>query len=454
MLRGLLFTGALSALGLVSTHAQTIEFDATINAAQETTGSTSSATGSAILLYHVTSNTFDLMITLSNFSATLVASHIHEDPPGVAGPVVTGLGAEAVYTRSGNTLTATFTNMTYGGTPLTLLQNGAYVNFHTAAWPGGEIRGQLIAKPKRLVAILNGSNETPANNSAAYGAAYISYNAGTNKITTRIQLYNYTNTLANSHYHEGAVGVAGPVVHALGGASVYTQTGWSYGAVFVDQTYLGDPIKLLSGGAYLNVHSNIVPAGEIRGQVMTSDELSVSRVINVAARGWVGTGDQVLITGFIVAGNEPVRVILTAKGPSLATANVSGPLADPMLSLHDWTGREIVSNNDFGTGFASADLVATGYAPTNSKEAALLLVLPPGLYTVIVSGATGGTGIALAEVYEARADANSSPLAYNDSFDGQQHLRARVNLASTYRPARRPLEFCVPTPLAVASNTR
>jgi hypothetical protein len=405
LLRTLSIAGALGALCLAPLRAQTIEFHATINAAQETTGSTSSATGSAVLLYHVDTNTFDLEVVVQNFPHPLTNSHIHEGPMGVAGPVVTGLGDETSYTRDGDTLRGTFTNVKHLGTPLTLLQNGAYINFHTADWPGGEVRGQLIAQPKRLVAILGDGANT---GSKAYGAAYITYDTGMNLITTRLQIYNFTNALTNSHYHEAPPMTSGPVVHPLGGASVYTKTGTSYAALFSNQTYGGDPITLLSGGAYINVHSDVDPGGEIRGQVHASDELDVPRLVNVSTRGWVGTGDQVMIAGFVVTGNEPVRVLLTALGPSLTARGVDGVLANPRLSLHDATGHEIVSNDDFGTGFGADELPGTGFAPTDPNEAALLLVLPPGLYTSIVSGADGGTGVALAEAYEVRATGASA----------------------------------------------
>ncbi|HVU23684.1 MAG TPA: CHRD domain-containing protein [Opitutus sp.] len=391
----------MTALCFTSVRAQTIEFKATINAAQETTGSTSTATGVAVLLYHVDTNTFDLDVVLQNFPHTLANSHIHEAPAGVPGPVVTGLGGEAAYTRDGNTLRASFRNVPHLGTPLTLLQNGAYLNFHTADWPGGEVRGQLIAQPKRLVAVLSGAAANTS--STAYGAADISYNPGTNSITTRLYLYNFTNTLANSHYHEAPPLTSGGVVHPLGGASVYTRTGTSYAAIFSNQTYGGNPITLLSGGAYLNVHSNVNPGGEIRGQVYASDELQVPRLINISTRGFVGTGDQVMIAGFVVTGNEPVRVLLTARGPSLEVQGVNGVLADPRLSLHDVSGHEIVANDNFGDGFAAGEVTGTGFGPTDPAEAALVLVLPPGLYTSIITGADGGTGVALAEVYEVRA---------------------------------------------------
>jgi len=99
------------------------------------------------MLYDVSANTFDLVVTVNNFPNTLTNSHIHEAAPGVSGGVVSPLGAEPLYTRTGNTLTASFFDVPYGGTKLTLLQNGAYVNFHSAAFPNGEIRGQLIAQP-------------------------------------------------------------------------------------------------------------------------------------------------------------------------------------------------------------------------------------------------------------------------------------------------------------------
>ncbi len=453
LLSGWCISGALTALAVSSVHAQTVEFRATINAANETTGSTSPATGTAILLYDVAANTFDLTVTVNNFANTITASHIHEGAPGVAGPVVTGLGAEAVYTRNGTTITATFTNVAHLGTPLTLLQNGAYVNFHSAQWPGGEVRGQLIAQPTHLVANLTGAAESSANPSTAYGAALITYDAGTNKITTRINLYNYTNVLTNSHYHEANPGVAGPVVHGLGGASVYTKTGTSYGAVFADQTYLGDPIKLLTGMAYLNTHSDVRPAGEIRGQVRVVDVNQSTRLVNVSARGWVGTGEQALFSGFVVTGTDPVRVLITARGPSLVPRGVVNALANPMLSVHDASGQEIVANDDHGTAFATAEIAGTGFGLTNASEAGVILVLPPGLYSTIVTGVNGGMGIALTEVYEVGPGGLASLFAMNEPTYAPRRLRA-AGLAKANSPVakRPPLELCGAAPVAVVAS--
>lgn len=452
MLRILALAGASIGLGLAPMRAQIVEFRATINAAQETTGSSSAAVGWAVMLYDVGTNTFDLTVNINGFSNVITASHVHEAALGVAGPVVTNLGGEVVYRRDGTSITQTFTNITHNGTPLTLLRNGAYLNFHTASYPGGEVRGQLIAQPKRLVAVLTGAQENPVNASKAYAAAYVSYNPGTNKISTRLNVYNFTNTLSASHYHEAAVGVNGPVVHNLGGAAAYTKTGTAYGLSLPDQTYSGDAIKLLTGRAYLNVHSNISPGGEIRGQVQTSDELNVARLVNVSARGFVGRGDQVLINGFVITGNEPLRVLITARGPSLTALGVAGALANPMISLHDSSGTAILSNDDFGTAFTSADIASTGFTIANSTESALLLVLPPGNYTTVVSGVGDTTGVALTEVYEVRAMAGSTVLAQTtNSIRGRLRLRAEpVSEPASVQP-RAPLEFCVSAPLAVVS---
>lgn len=392
--------GILSALCFVPASAQLVEFRATINAQQETTASASPATGSAVMLYDVATNRFDLTVTVKDLENTITASHLHEGALGAAGGVVTGLGAEAVYQRQGTTLTATFTGLTYGGTVLTLLQNGAYINLHSATYPAGEVRGQLLAQPVKLVALLDGQQESTPNASAAYGAALIEYQPGTNRITTRLHVYNFTNTLTNSHYHEGVAGVSGGVVHGLGGASVYTQTGTAYAALFANQTYGGDPVKLLSGGAYLNVHSNVYAPGEIRGQVLASTQMEVSRLINVSSRGWVGTGEQVLITGFVITGEEPIRVLVTARGLSMVSLGVTDALENPMLSLHDGTGRQLLTNDNFRDGFGADQLPAIGYGPGNLSESALLVVLPPGVYTAITSGVGGTTGVAISEAYE------------------------------------------------------
>ena len=405
LLRGLFLAGACAGLCAIS-NGQIVTLKATINSAQETTGSTSPATGSAIMMYDVSTNTYDLVVSINNLANTITNSHIHEAAPGVAGSVVAPIGADSVYTRNGTTITGNFHDLAYSGDPKTLLSGGSYYNLHTAQYPGGEIRGQLIPQPKRLFANITvaQAQATAASgttiNSNAYGGGVMWYDPASKQISLRVSLYNFANTFTNSHFHEAAVGVSGSVVTPLGNASVYTNGGGGFYNGSFDIPYTGDPVKLLSGGAYLNFHSNLYPGGEVRGQVWPDEELNQSRVINVSARGQVGTGSQVLIAGFSVLGPEPVRLLITAKGPSLAAYGLTGVLSDPWLSVYDANGRMIASNNDVGT--PTGDLTKLSGVPSNAVESALLVVLPPGTYSAVVSGNNGATGIALVEVTDVR----------------------------------------------------
>lgn len=450
--RSVLFAGAFSALALAG-RAQIVQFNASFTAAQETPATTSTATGSAIVLYDVAGNTLDVLVTLSNLSGTLTDVQVQEGAVGVAGSGIVHL-APSLFTSSGNTVTATILKQSYAspGNPLTLLKNGASLNVMTTQFPNGEIRGQLIAQPKRLVANITWQQEQAAfpngnlagANLADFGAAVMLYNPGTKVVSLRLSVFNFKNVLNNSHFHESPVGVSGGVVTALGNnanAGGYnTANGFIDGSF--DISYTGDPIKLLTGGAYVNFHSTTFSGGECRGQVRASDELPGSRVINLSTRGNAGAGTSMLIGGFSVLGPDPLRMLISAKGPSLAAYGLTGVLADPVLTLFDSAGRQIAQNDNIGTVAATSDLAAISFAPSNPLESALLVVLAPGNYTAMVSGAGGTTGIALLEATDLR-------------IIGPTTTAATQIIASTPRRAgateTRSPELCFALPLAVAA---
>lgn len=123
---------------------------------------------------------------------------------------------------------------------------------------------------------------------------------------------------------------------------------------------------------------------------------------NISARGFVGTGDNVIIGGFIMGdGNESSRIVVRAMGPSLANSGVANPLPDPSLELHDGNGA-VINSNDNWSDAQRDDLQIVGLAPVDDAESAILTRLAAGSYTAIVRGKDNTTGVALVEVYNLR----------------------------------------------------
>jgi hypothetical protein len=126
---------------------------------------------------------------------------------------------------------------------------------------------------------------------------------------------------------------------------------------------------------------------------------SDSQLANISTRGFVESGSEVMIGGFILGnGSDNERVLIRAIGPSLQ--GVQNVLADPTLSLYDSDGMVLRSNDDWkDTPSQAALIIATGIPPQSDLESGIVASLPPGAYTAIVSGKDGETGVALAEVY-------------------------------------------------------
>ena len=128
-----------------------------------------------------------------------------------------------------------------------------------------------------------------------------------------------------------------------------------------------------------------------------------NRMANISTRGLVGQGDGVLIGGFIITGG-PKAVMIRAMGPSLAAAGVSPALGNPAVKLFA-NQTMLAQNDDWKTNANAAEITASGLAPTNDLESALLVRLEPGSYTTIVTGpANSGIGIGLVEIYEVNHD--------------------------------------------------
>jgi hypothetical protein len=178
-----------------------------------------------------------------------------------------------------------------------------------------------------------------------------------------------------------------------------------------------DALRILAGEGQVSV---IDPVTFVATPVGPTDEMSLvyyplmmelkpaqaGNVLNVSTRGYVGTGERVLITGFVVGSGAPRNVLVRGLGPSLGALGVGEPLADPVIDVYhgseriatndDWKAGNLAQSNSGQAGAVRPEYAA--FAPLNDKESAMRLMLPPGNYTVIVRGAT--SGIALAEVYD------------------------------------------------------
>jgi sugar lactone lactonase YvrE len=155
----------------------------------------------------------------------------------------------------------------------------------------------------------------------------------------------------------------------------------------------------LTPGAYTTVirgknNSTGVALVEAYDLDLTTD----SKFANISTRGFVQSGDNVMIGGIIVKGTAPATVLFRAIGPTLAAASVPNSLQDPILELHNSNG-DLMNSNDNWAESAEIEIEKTGLAPASHLESAILSVLPTGAYTAVVRGKNGSAGAAVVEMY-------------------------------------------------------
>jgi hypothetical protein len=178
---------------------------------------------------------------------------------------------------------------------------------------------------------------------------------------------------------------------------------------YPNQNKLGDYLTIVSDDTGADVAYAATFNGEEDVYYVRVAPLA-SQFLNISTRARVLTGDQVLIAGFIITGDEPKTVLIRGLGPSLAGAGVSDVLANPTLELHQ-SNTTLATNDDWKTrsdgSSQEAEIEATTIPPTNDLESAVLATLDPGEYTAILAGQSNGTGVGLVEVYDLSSAANS-----------------------------------------------
>ena len=157
---------------------------------------------------------------------------------------------------------------------------------------------------------------------------------------------------------------------------------------------------VLNPGAY-----TVVVRGKDNGtgiglfEVYDLEQSGGSKLANISTRGFVDTGDDVMIGGTIILGDTPTKVLVRALGPSLSDFGVPDALQDPVLELRDVNGALLAENDDWRSE-QEDEINATTIPPANDLESAILRTLSPGAYTAIVRGFDNATGLGVVEAYQ------------------------------------------------------
>jgi hypothetical protein len=218
----------------------------------------------------------------------------------------------------------------------------------------------------------------------AAGPALAAFGLTSAMVDPRLELFNGANmVLANNDWSPAL----GPVFVSVGAFGFATG---SKDAAFVQSLNAAYSIQAVGTGP-----------GVVLVEAYDTGAPTAARLVNVSARNRVGTGDDILIAGFNLAGSGPKRLLIRAVGPSLRVFNVPGLLADPKLEIYDGGGVKVIENDTWSAQLAATfTTVGAFQLDPDSRDAALIATLSPGSYTAQVRGADGGTGEALIEIYE------------------------------------------------------
>lgn len=246
--------------------------------------------------------------------------------------------------------------------------------------PGGVINGDLtLSGSSRLQAVISG------HRSATPAARVSGKLALAGKIEIEVQSEYFLASNAVFTLLESRQPLTGTFDNAADGARVTASNG--------------------SGSFVVRYESNAVKLTGFEANPLPA------QLLNIATRGYLKAGNDVfgnryLIGGFIITGAEPKTVVVRGLGPSLSRFNVPTALPNPVLSVRRSDQSEVTSNDDWKNA-QQREIERTGLAPSDEREAAMLVTLDPGHYTVVLEEKTGIGGNALVEVYDLSASGSS-----------------------------------------------
>ena len=247
-----------------------IMFTASLNGNNEVPSVTTSGTATGWFILDASMSSLTYRITYAQLSSAFTAAHFHLGAVGIGGGVVM-----PITTFTGNTASGTWSNIP-DSLVAKLLNGNIYVNIHTTLHPGGEIRGQVLpVNGIGFTASIDGSQSVPSISSNGTGTGWVVLANNGTEIDYGITFAGLSSSFTAAHFHIGAVGTNGGVLHPI---------------TFTDSTAVGawtgftsDNIaSLLHNNIYINIHSSNYPAGEIRGQLLRQGNIVLDASLNGA----------------------------------------------------------------------------------------------------------------------------------------------------------------------------
>ena len=332
MKRARLFIVAAWLIGLLSPAQGQIFFVAKMDSAQEVPSPTGNVpgTGTGSFVLNAAATQLYYNITVNGLSGSISAGHFHNGPAGVAAGVVKALSFV------NNSASGIWTS-TDASQPLTdsliseLLKGRLYINVHTSANPGGEIRGQvLLTSGVGFTAKMDSAQETPSPVGTVPGRGTFSVTYWpTGQVTYDGTVTGLSGTLNAGHFHNAAVGVAGGVVKPLSFTNNTSTGTWTSSDPSQPLTD-GLLRSLIKGQLYINVHTTANPGGEIRGQVFVNNGVTATVKMDSAQETPSPVG--------LVPGTGTGTVVLNAAGNSISYAITVNGLSGPITGGHFHNG--------------------------------------------------------------------------------------------------------------------
>jgi hypothetical protein len=323
-----------------------ITFDGWMSPMQENPFTASASSGLAIATVYPTINDIAVWMLTDNLTGPIGAAHLHNAPLTVNGGVVHDLSADI----SGNSLVhlGSISNEIFSS----LLTGDIYINAHTAAYPGGELRGQLfrLARDGYGFDLCSGQETGTVNAPGAQGSGLVSIDRLHTNVDIAVVADQLTGPLTQSHIHQGDIGTNGGVVADLTG--FYNGSSMFLFGAGTDTSLIN---AIRAGKDYINIHTDIHPAGEIRGQIvkefLCALEVGIDPIAEIAA--------DVQLSPVPVIDQLQVNIDMLNKGAL-------------QLSVIDLTGRQLSATKvDASAG------ENTYYIPVEN--------LLPGFYSLIIS---------------------------------------------------------------------